>query len=83
MRALAEHGRVLELNTRFLTHEPGWNDTLLTVLRWYGEAGGQFVAVNSDTHRAAEIGRHRAIGQEIVEAAGCTPYVWQATAALT
>ena len=58
MRALAEHGRVLELNTRFLTHEPGWNDTLLTVLRWYGEAGGQFVAVNSDTHRAAGIGLH-------------------------
>jgi histidinol-phosphatase (PHP family) len=82
MRALAEHGRVLELNTRFLTHEPGWNDALLTVLRWYRAEGGQFVAINSDTHRAAELGRHRAIGQALVEAAGCAPYVWQATPTL-
>ncbi len=74
MRALAEHGRVLELNTRFLTHEPGWNDTLETVLRWYREAGGRWVAVNSDAHRTAEIGRNRTIAQQLIEAAGCTPY---------
>jgi histidinol-phosphatase (PHP family) len=78
VRAMAEHGRILELNTRFLAHEPGWNDSLLTVLRWYCEEGGQFVAVNSDAHRLAEIGRSRVIAEEIVVAAGCKPYVWVA-----
>lgn len=76
VRAVAEHGCVLELNTRFLTHEPNWNDSLLQVLRWYREEGGSFVAVNSDAHRVTEIGRHRQIGEELVVAAGCTPYLW-------
>src|SRR5690606_29227487 len=72
--AMAENGRVLELNTRFLTHDPSWNDSLLTVLRWYSEAGGTAVAVNSDAHRRAEIGRNRAIGADLVADAGCMPY---------
>ena len=74
LSAMAENGRVLELNTRFLTHEPSWNDSLLTVLRWYREAGGRAVAVNSDAHRVAEVGRNREIGAELVAAAGCVPY---------
>ena len=82
MRALAEHGRILELNTRFLVHEPSWNDSLLTVLRWYQEEGGQFVAVDSDAHRVAEIGRHQAIAAQLVQEAGCAPFVWNETPAL-
>jgi len=74
LAAMAEHGLVLELNTRFLTYAPSWNDSLLTVLRWYREVGGTAVAVNSDAHRRTEIGRHHAIGAELVTAAGCVPY---------
>jgi len=77
--AAVEHGCVLELNTRFLTHEPNWNDSLLQVLRWYREEGGEFVAVNSDAHRIAEIGRSRHIGEELVAAAGCSLYTWPAS----
>ncbi|BAM00027.1 MULTISPECIES: histidinol-phosphatase HisJ family protein [Caldilinea] len=75
MRAIARHGRILELNTRFLTHTPGWNPVLETVLRWYREEGGQLVAINSDAHRASEIGRNREIGEVLVERAGCIPYL--------
>lgn len=76
MHAVVEHGCVLELNTRFLTHTPNWNNSLLQVLRWYREEGGRFVAVNSDAHRVTEIGRNRHIGEELVVAAGCAPYAW-------
>jgi histidinol-phosphatase (PHP family) len=82
VRSMAEHGRILELNTRFLTHEPGWNDSLRKVLRWYKEEGGQFVAIDSDAHRIFEIGRNRAIGEELVVAAGCAPFTWQTEATL-
>lgn len=82
VRAVAEHGRILELNTRFLTHAPGWNNALTTVLRWYREEGGQFVAANSDAHRTAELGRNLAVAQQLIEAAGCTPYQRQAVATL-
>lgn len=74
MRVIVKHGRILELNTRFLTHTPSWNDALLTVLRWYHEEGGQFVAADSDAHRTAELGRNLAVAQQLIEAAGCTPY---------
>ncbi len=80
MRAIAGHGRILELNTRFLAHTPSWNDTLQTVLCWYHEEGGQFVAADSDAHRTAELGRHLAVAQQLIEAAGCTPYQRQAMA---
>lgn len=78
MRAIVEHGRILELNTRFLTHTPGWNDALLTVLRWYYAEGGRFVAADSDAHRTAELGRNLAVAQQLIDAAGCTPYRRQA-----
>lgn len=70
LAAMATHGRVLEINTRFLTYEPGWNDSIVTILRWFREAGGTQVAVNSDAHRATEIGRSREVGQALLEAAG-------------
>lgn len=79
MRAIVAHGRILELNTRFLTHTPSWNDALLTVLRWYRDEGGQFVAADSDAHRTAEIGRNLAAAQQLIEAAGCAPYQRQVT----
>lgn len=76
LSALAENGRVLELNTRFVAAQPGWNDSLVTVLRWYQEEGGTQVAVNSDAHRVSEVGRDFAIARQLVAEAGYTA-VWQ------
>jgi histidinol-phosphatase (PHP family) len=70
LRALVDRDRTLEINTRFLCHEPDWNDSLVTVLRWYREAGGTKVELNSDAHRASEIGRHMAVGEELLGEAG-------------
>jgi histidinol-phosphatase (PHP family) len=67
---IARAGRVLELNTRFLRHSPNWNQALTTMLRWFRIAGGLGVVVNSDAHRAGEIGRHQAEAKEILTSAG-------------
>lgn len=72
LHQVAAHGRVLELNGRFLAHVPGWNDRLVTLLTWFREEGGAHVAVDSDAHRTDDMGRHREIGLELVQAAGFT-----------
>jgi histidinol-phosphatase (PHP family) len=66
LQELAARGRILELNTRFLNNEPGWNESLAVVLRWFGEEGGTYVALNSDAHRIEEIGRHMEIGETLL-----------------
>ncbi|MBK8050016.1 MAG: PHP domain-containing protein [Anaerolineales bacterium] len=70
LEQIAARNWVLELNTRFLAHTPGWNDILQAVLLWFNEAGGAGVAVDSDAHRCKEIGRHRDVGAVLVRAAG-------------
>jgi histidinol-phosphatase (PHP family) len=67
---IARAGRILELNTRFLRHQPGWNQALLTMLRWFRIAGGLGVVVNSDAHRATELGRHLTEAKQLLAAAG-------------
>lgn len=67
---IAQYGRVLELNTAFLAHTPHWHKALVTMLQWYGQEGGTKVAVNSDAHRIAEIGRHFGIAKDILNQAG-------------
>ena len=69
---IAASDRVLELNTRFLTYEPSWNDTLVTILTWFRAEGGTKVAVNSDTHNLNQLGRHMDIAATLLEAAGFT-----------
>ena len=73
LEALVSRDRVLELNSRFLKAEPGWNDGLVTVLRWYREAGGSRVEINSDAHRTGAIGRNRSIGETLLTDAGFSP----------
>lgn len=70
MRLVAQSGRVLELNTTHVALSPGWQADLQTMLTWFHQEGGRRVVVNSDAHRAAEIGRHRAIAASLLEAAG-------------
>jgi histidinol-phosphatase (PHP family) len=73
LEAMVDNACLLELNTRFLAHEPGWNDTIRTVLDWYRDAGGAFVSVNSDAHRVSEVARHGAIGWSLVLESGLQP----------
>lgn len=70
LAAMAARGLVLELNTRFLTHTPGWNDVLVAVCRWYRAEGGAHVAVNSDAHRPSDIARHADQAAALVQSAG-------------
>lgn len=70
LSTIAHYGRALELNTAFLTHQPGWLTALTTMFRWFREEGGRLVVVNSDAHRVTEIGRHRALAEQILLEAG-------------
>lgn len=70
LRIIAQSGRALELNTTFVTQTPGWRAELTTMLTWFYQAGGRLVAVNSDAHRAGEVGRHRTLAEEILTTAG-------------
>ena len=70
LATIARRGQALELNTRFLTHTPSWNEALITMLRWFRLAGGIGVAVNSDAHRAGEVGRYTDIAAGLLLAAG-------------
>jgi histidinol-phosphatase (PHP family) len=70
LATIARRGQALELNTRFLNHTPNWNEALVTMLRWFRLAGGARVAVNSDAHRAEEVGRMTGIAAELLLAAG-------------
>jgi histidinol-phosphatase (PHP family) len=68
---LARRGIALEINARCLALTPGWNETLVTILGWFREAGGgQSVVFGSDAHRSQDIGRHREIAQRLLGAAG-------------
>jgi histidinol-phosphatase (PHP family) len=67
---IARYDRVLELNAAFLAREPHWRPTLVTLFRWFREEGGRRVVINSDSHRIGEIGRNRALAEQILEKAG-------------
>lgn len=70
LATIARHGQALELNTRFLTHSPNWNKALVTMLHWFRLEGGHRVVVNTDAHRAGELGRNYLLAQELLNLAG-------------
>ena len=57
LRAAAQRGMGLEINTSGLRQSPGEPYPALTVLRWYRELGGEVVTVGSDAHHAEDLGR--------------------------
>jgi histidinol-phosphatase (PHP family) len=67
--SLVEKEQLLELNTKFLTLSPEWRNKLLTILRWYLEAGGRGIIISSDAHRKSEIGRNFDIAEQMVKKA--------------
>ena len=72
---IIRHGRILELNTKVLNADYNWNESLITMLRWFAEEGGREIAVNSDAHERTQIARNRPIALSILAQAGLT--VWK------
>ncbi len=70
LSALVEREQALELNTRFLDHEPNWNTVIQTVFQWFHEEGGRQVVVNSDAHRIDQIGRNFDTAMRILSKTG-------------
>lgn len=68
--AIIRYGRMLELNTTHLGPETDWRQPLVTMLGWYREEGGTEIVVNSDAHRADEIGRHWPVAHQCLLEAG-------------
>jgi histidinol-phosphatase (PHP family) len=56
LRAAAQRGMGLEINTSGLRQSPGEPYPALTVLRWFRELGGEVLTVGSDAHHADDLG---------------------------
>jgi histidinol-phosphatase (PHP family) len=65
LRATAESGRALEINTRIPLHA--------SVLRWWHEEGGEAVTFGSDTHSPELVGHAFAEAAEMATAHGFRP----------
>ncbi len=57
LRAAAQNGMGLEVNTSGLRQSPGEPYPALTVLRWFRELGGEIITVGSDAHQVDDLGR--------------------------
>jgi histidinol-phosphatase (PHP family) len=65
LRATAQSGRALEINTRV--------PLPATVLRWWHEEGGDAVTIGSDAHDPTSVGDGLADGAAMAEAHGFRP----------
>lgn len=70
-RTIIKNNRILELNSK-CTAPMGiqWNDTLLTLLSWYKEEGGDNITISSDAHNKGHIQRNFETAIAIFEQAG-------------
>jgi histidinol-phosphatase (PHP family) len=80
---VAASGAALELNTRFLRFNPGWRFELVTMLRWFREAGGERIVVNSDAHRQEHLGMNFPLATQLLDAAGFAGWAQPVTPAWT
>jgi histidinol-phosphatase (PHP family) len=65
LRAIAQSGRALELNTRIPLHE--------TILRWWHEEGGDAITFGSDAHLPTLVGHGFREAAHLAEAHGFRP----------
>ena len=70
LRAAAQRGMGLEINTSGLRQSPGEPYPALTVLRWYRELGGEVLTVGSDAHQADDLGRGTTEALDMAREAG-------------
>jgi histidinol-phosphatase (PHP family) len=65
LRATAQSGRALEINTRLPLHA--------TILAWWHEEGGDAVTFGSDAHLPSAVGHGFAAAAQMAEAHGFRP----------
>ena len=82
LATIAWRGLALELNTKLLNLNPGWRSALVTMLQWYHEEGGRRVVVNSDAHRASQIGANLEQARLALSEAGLQPATLQSALSL-
>lgn len=70
LATIAWRGLALELNTRLLNHTPNWRAELVTMLRWFREEGGRLVVVDSDAHKADQMGTNLDLALDTLAKAG-------------
>jgi histidinol-phosphatase (PHP family) len=70
LRAAAQRGMGLEINTSGLRQSPGEPYPSPTVLRWFRELGGEVLTVGSDAHQAGDLGRGIAQALAMAQEAG-------------
>lgn len=70
LRAVAERGKALEVNTSFRRRGMGGPGPAVQVLRWFREEGGRFVTLGSDAHRPQDVGADFSEAVAMVRAAG-------------
>ncbi len=70
LRAAAQSGLALEVNTSGLRQRPREPYPSLTVLRWFRQAGGECLTIGSDAHRAADLGYGFQHAARLARAAG-------------
>jgi histidinol-phosphatase (PHP family) len=70
LKVIVQQGKILELNSKYLTNQPNWNVQLITMLRWYREENGRGIIINSDAHHAKDIIRNYPLASELLRAAG-------------
>ena len=70
LRAAAQRGVGLEINTSGLRQSPGEPYPALTVLRWFRELGGEVLTIGSDAHHTDDLGAGIAEAQEMAREAG-------------
>jgi len=70
LRAVAERGKALEVNTSYRRRGMGLPGPSVQVLRWFREEGGRFVTLGSDAHRPEDVGADFGEALAMVRAAG-------------
>jgi histidinol-phosphatase (PHP family) len=70
LRAVAERGKAIEINTSYRRRGMGPPGPSVQVLRWFREEGGRFVTLGSDAHRPQDIGADFGLALEMLRAAG-------------
>ncbi len=69
-KSLAYNGKALEINTSGLRQGYGKTFPTLDFVKLFKEMGGEIITLGSDSHRACDIGKGIATGEEIAKAAG-------------
>jgi histidinol-phosphatase (PHP family) len=69
LRVLAQNDKALELNTRRLDDKKALNN-LIEIYRRFGELGGKYITIGSDSHKREDIGKNFKEARDLAEICG-------------